>query len=69
MYIVHLLNNKKRKLRGDTIPLNAKGKKILSAMKETYGDKEGEKVFYASINAGKIDGVKKTGQEKLRKIT
>ena len=69
MYIVHLLSNKKRKLRGDTIPLNAKGKKILSAMKETYGDKEGEKVFYASINAGKIDGVKKTWQEKLRKIT
>jgi hypothetical protein len=28
-------------------------------MSKTYGKKEGAKVFYASINKGKIKGVKK----------
>jgi hypothetical protein len=41
------------------MPLNKKGKKIMLSMKSQYGDKEGEKVFYASINKGKLKGVKK----------
>ncbi len=36
-------------------PLTKKGKKILKNMKKTYG-KKAKKVFYASINKGKIKG-------------
>ena len=43
----------------EQMPLNKKGKKIKRAMTRTYGKKEGSKVFYASINKGKIKGVKK----------
>lgn len=39
------------------MPLNAKGAKIMSAMKKQYGAKAGERVFYATKNKGKISGV------------
>lgn len=39
------------------MPLTAKGREILAAMKEEYGDEKGERVFYASKEAGKITGV------------
>lgn len=39
------------------MPLTSKGNEIMGHMKEEYGSKEGEKVFYASKNAGKISGV------------
>lgn len=41
------------------MPLNKKGAKIKKAMEKTYGDKKGEKVFYASENSGKIKNVTK----------
>lgn len=41
------------------MPLNKKGKKIKGAMQKEYGKKKGESVFYASINKGRIKGVKK----------
>ncbi len=41
------------------MPLNKKGKKILKKMRETYGNKKGESVFYASMNKGTISGVEK----------
>jgi hypothetical protein len=41
------------------MPLNAKGKKILKAMRKQYGSKKGERVFYASENKGTLKGVKK----------
>ena len=41
------------------MPLNAKGKKIMAAMKKEYGAERGEKIFYASENKGTIMGVKK----------
>jgi len=41
------------------MPLNKKGKKIMKSMKEQYGKKRGEAVFYASKNKGKIKGVEK----------
>lgn len=44
-------------------PLTAKGEKILSSMKEEYGAKKGEQVFYASKNAGKIKGVDGTWRD------
>lgn len=39
------------------MPLTKKGKKIMAAMKDEYGDKKGEEVFYASANKGRIKGV------------
>lgn len=42
------------------MPLTAKGKTILTAMKKQYGDKEGESVFYASMNSGKVKGAEKS---------
>ena len=41
------------------MPLTPKGEKILKSMKEEYGAKKGESVFYASKNAGKNKGVDK----------
>ena len=39
------------------MPLTDKGEKIMSNMKKTYGPKKGERVFYASKNAGTVSGV------------
>lgn len=39
------------------MPLTGKGEKILESMKEEYGAKKGEEVFYASKNARRISGV------------
>ena len=47
------------------MPLTTKGKKIMSSMKQTYGGKKGEQVFYASANAGKLKGVEK--EQELKK--
>jgi hypothetical protein len=41
------------------MPLTKKGKKIKSSMEDTYGKKKGERVFYASINAGKVKGAER----------
>jgi hypothetical protein len=47
-----------------SMPLTRKGEKILHAMQRSkskggYGPDKGKKVFYASINAGKITGAHK----------
>jgi len=39
------------------MPLTKKGKKIMRAMRKTYGKKRGTSVFYASANAKRIKGV------------
>jgi hypothetical protein len=39
------------------MPLTKKGKKIMTNMKQEYGSKKGESVFYASANKGTIKGV------------
>ena len=41
------------------MPLTKKGKKILQAMKQQYGAKKGEEVFYASQNKGTVKGTHK----------
>jgi len=41
------------------VPLSKKGKKIMKSMKDQYGSKRGEQVFYASMNKDKIKGVEK----------
>lgn len=46
------------------MPFTAKGKKIIKAMKKKYGQKAGERVFYASKNKGKIKGVEKNDKSK-----
>lgn len=47
------------------MPLTKKGRKIKRAMEKTYGRDRGERVFYASQNAGKIKGThrKKKGKK------
>jgi hypothetical protein len=57
------LNGKRRKV---DMPLTKKGKKIKSAMTAEYGADKGEKVFYASKNAGKIKGVDKAKAKKRK---
>lgn len=49
------------------MPLNKKGKKIMSEMKKEYGTKKGKKVFYASKNKGKIKGVDKGRKVNIHK--
>jgi len=41
------------------MPLTKKGSEIKAAMKKQYGEKKGEKVFYASANKGTVKGVAK----------
>lgn len=56
------------KLQKDTYtgdPLTEKGKKIMGAMKEQYGEKEGESVFYASKNKGTITGVDRKTKDQI----
>ena len=50
------------------MPLTNKGKKIMTAMKEEYGKKKGEQVFYASKNNGNIYGVEKASKGKAIKV-
>lgn len=47
-----------------SMPLTNKGAKIKKKMRETYGKKKGDKVFYASQNKGTIKGTHKTGKKK-----
>lgn len=46
------------------MPLTKKGLKIKKEMVKEYGAEKGKKVFYASENAGKIKGVKKSNKKK-----
>lgn len=45
------------------MPINSKGKKIMASMKKQYGEKKAEKVFYSSINSGRMKGVE--GKKKV----
>jgi hypothetical protein len=49
------------------MPLTKKGKKIMGAMKKTYGAKKAKSVFYASRNKGKISGVDQESSRKRKK--
>jgi hypothetical protein len=44
------------------MPLNAKGKKIMAALKKQYGDKA-EDVFYGMKGKKKISGVETIGKD------
>jgi hypothetical protein len=45
------------------VPLTKKGKKVMGEMKDEYGPEKGERVFYATVNTGKLRGVHE-GQKK-----
>lgn len=47
------------------MPLNKKGKEIMSAMDKEYGYKKGKQVFYASKNKGTIKGVDSSKKKAL----
>ena len=49
------------------MPLTAKGKKIKRAMAKQYGKEKGERVFYASVNKGKVKGVEKGAKPKRKR--
>jgi len=48
------------------MPLNAKGKKIMTALKKQYGDKA-EDVFYGMKQKKKISGVEKIDKDMGKK--
>lgn len=41
------------------MPLSAAGTKTLANMQQQYGAKKGKRVFYASINKGKLKGMER----------
>ena len=48
------------------MPMTKKGRRIKAKMEKTYGKKKGEQVFYASANAGTIEGVEKKKKAKKK---
>ena len=50
------------------MPLTKSGKKVMGSMREQYGEKKGEGVFYASINKGKSGSEKWHGKKKSHTI-
>ena len=49
------------------MPLTPAGRKTLAAMKQKYGEKKGESVFYASINKGTLSRSKMEGPKNKNK--
>lgn len=50
------------------MPLNKKGKEIMSNFLKEYGFNKGERIFYAMENSGKLKGIKsKKTKSKKRK--
>lgn len=50
------------------MPLTKSGQDVLSKMKDEYGEKKGEEVFYASINKGKEGSEKWHEKGKTRRM-
>lgn len=46
------------------MPMSKAGQKMMSSMKDQYGNKKGEEVFYAMENKGKVPGMAKGGMKK-----
>lgn len=49
------------------MPMSKAGSKIKKSLKEQYGKKKGEQVFYAMENKGKIPGMNKGG-DMMKKV-
>jgi hypothetical protein len=48
------------------VPLTSSGLKTLGSMAKTYGKEKAKKVFYASINSGKLKGMEKPKKAKKK---
>lgn len=48
------------------MPLTSSGLKTLGSMAKTYGKEKAKKVFYASINSGKLKGMEKPKKSKKK---
>jgi len=48
------------------MPLTPKGRKVMRELKDQYGDKRGEGVFYAMVNSGRLSGVEEKRKPKRR---
>lgn len=46
------------------MPLTAKGRKVMRELKDEYGEKRGEAVFYSMVNSGKLTGVEEKKKRK-----
>lgn len=46
------------------MPLTKKGAKVKRAMEKEYGKKKGDRVFYASVNKGKVKGAHRKHKKK-----
>lgn len=46
------------------MPLTKKGRKVMAAMRRTYGKVKAKRVFYASRNKGRIKGVDRRRRRK-----
>ena len=46
------------------MPMSKAGRKMMSNMRDQYGNKKGEEVFYAMENKGKVPGMAKGGMTK-----
>lgn len=44
------------------MPITKKGSKVKAAMRETYGPKKGDQVFFATERKGKVKGLVKKGK-------
>ncbi len=51
------------------MPLTKSGKKVMENMKQEYGSKKGESVFYASVNSKKKGSEKWHGKKKKSILT
>jgi len=50
----------------EVMPLTTKGRKVMRELKDQYGDKRGEGVFYAMVNSGRLSGVEEKRKPKRR---
>ena len=49
------------------MPLTSKGRKVMRELKDEYGSKRGEGVFYAMVNSGKLTGVEEKRKRKTKR--
>jgi hypothetical protein len=50
------------------MPFTKKEAKVKKKMMEEYGDKKGEKVFYASVNKGKLGKASKMRHKRKKSV-
>lgn len=49
------------------MPLTTKGRKVMRELKDQYGDRRGEGVFYAMVNSGQLTGVEEKRKRKTKR--